>query len=534
MKLFKLIILYLIISIFSFSQKLLCEDCSTIQCIECEISCCNDDQCAKTFFSIRSQNSNTARDLIALSQNNFHYANNPNCFFVNFIAEVQQSFNTSDIGAKLLFNEGSCASIGTSTSNRIYNINALQIGVSNSQGTGQVGFICLEPESTTLIAELSFAFKFKKLCNFWGLLNLTFAHQINKINKKLMDLTNPNFEFDSGLFTFDCSQVKGYGSICEALEANTGFGAIPKLKYGKISNKKLEKTALAGIDFDLGYDLISKCYSYLGASIRLGIPTGNRPSSKYLFEPIVGANKSTQLGATIYGGYDFNIADENKISILFDIVLTHLFKSKQNRLFNLKANGTGSQYLLLKEFNEDKTIVLSANRVANILCGEVEISSDLMFDGSVMLNIPYKCLAFNFGYNLWFRTKEKLKDKICLRNFKDNKFGLKGNTLLSCTEGIDCPGNTICGTNLQTASQSTISQSSAADAEITLITIDDINFSAPLQGTSLTNKLFTAITLNNDICNMQTAFTIGAEIEASPNCNALNQWGIMLIFEAAF
>lgn len=122
--------------------------------------------------------------------------------------------------------------------------------------------------------------------------------------------------------------------------------------------------------------------------------------------------------------------------------------------------------------------------------------------------------------------------------------GIKGNLPIShevqiippSTPCFDIgPGVTDCGGDLETASGSTISRSSASDGtDPVFINNTDINFNTPLHPGAVSHKIFGSVGCYElNFFNRaydQVSFLIGGELEFSSNNAALNQWGIL--FEA--
>ncbi|GAH20592.1 unnamed protein product, partial [marine sediment metagenome] len=76
--------------------------------------------------------------------------------------------------------------------------------------------------------------------------------------------------------------------------------------------------------------------SHFGVFIHAAAPTGNRPNSCYLFEPIVGNGKHWELGGGITGSWIFwrsEEYDDRHMGVWLDATLTHLFKDCQCRSF---------------------------------------------------------------------------------------------------------------------------------------------------------------------------------------------------------
>ncbi len=502
----------------------------------------------KTFFSIRPQDSNSARDLLKRVSSAYMYGD---CLFggvFNCIFEYQRSFNSKDLGRWFLFNGTNCATVGISGDSEVFDVDGRQVGITTPhQEPGAIGQFCINPNIENFIFDFDFYFDSSKLCNrLWFDFDFIVAYARTNLDFCQTYSSGSGLVYPAGFDDLNCNTTDiPYDSILCALIGDKGFGAIPPLNCGKFSSKDLATGGLAAIHLDVGYDFCRTDESNFSASARVVFPTGNKPKAEYLFDPVIGPNGCWQVGATINAHdliYGRN-CDGNQVRFYLDAIFTHLFAREQNRLFNLNNNGPGSQYLLLKKFAPGEDIigldVIGAERVANVLCGQAKIGSDFMFDGSFMLNFSNTCNGFfgNLGYNLWVRSKEKIKDGVCFKNFSELQYGIKGIQPLSTTIEFDiCPNQDqiCCVTDKTTASESTLSQPAPADSTTIFLTESDINFEAPLHPLAISNKIFGSIGHFWKCYQHPTYLLIGAEVEFGVDKKALSQWGVLIDFAINF
>jgi hypothetical protein len=503
--------------------------------IETRINCsshCTNNKCSdddnffnKTFFAIRPQDSNSARRIME-GRTNSELFYEDHCAKISLALEWQQSFNKSKLAKWFSFNCSDCMSIGIPGDDQTFDIDGRQFGLTTAGLLpGPIGSFCLEPHSKNFIADLDIQVNLNDyLCGLWTRMIVPLVFAKTNLGLRIRNDQSANGSaFPAGLFSDDCSTTSPKTSILSALQGDN---------CGKFSKNSLSKWGIAGIHFDIGYDVIRNDDMNLGASLHIVAPTGTQPKARYLFEPVIGANRCFQLGANVnasYNLYDSCLNDKNA-TIVFDATLTHLFKSTQRRLFALKNNGAGSQYLLLKQFNAIGTAVVGTESAANLLCAKTRIGSDFMFDGAVMLHVDSCNFFGNIGYNLWFRSKEKKARTMYLNNFGVNSFGIKGNQPLSITNTGPCATSCIgtCIPDLTTATNSTISQPAAADSTTMFITLDDIDFCIPLHPKALSHKLFASVGYNWDDCDYPYELLVGGEVEFGQHNSALNQWGILI------
>lgn len=518
---------------------------------------CNKDIFGKTFFSFRPDDSNTARRILGIYNKSVDFSLNDLCLSASIALQWQRSFSEKDFSKWFMFKCSNCMSVGVPNEHE-FDIDATQFGLGlfNNEGeliSGPIGKFCIKPKIEKFIADFDFRFNLDNLlCGLWSRISFPIVHQKTDLRiSQNLESSNLSGIFAPGLFNLDCEAVNSvYNSIIDALNGDVAFGDFPELKYGKFPRKSLSKTRVASVAFDLGYDIYKDNCGHFSPSIHLVVPTGNRPKSKFLFEPVIGANKSWQLGIAIDGSYIFYNEDINKFGLYYYAVLTHLFKAHQTRLFSLRSNGDGSQYLLLKKFSPaGSTEIEKGERAANILAGDAKIGASIMLDASLMFHYSHCNIFADLGYNLWYRSKEKLNKTVCFRDFAESAYGIKGDSLMSEEQFMACNIPPVCNDFPVTESTSTISKPGPFDQIVTplpnppghsvegdpiYITADDINFNTPLHPSSVSNKIFGSIGYNWQYCEYPGYILFGGEIEFGSNNKALNQWGIILKAGLAF
>jgi len=235
-----------------------------------------------------------------------------------------------------------------------------------------------------------------------------------------------------------------------AVDGTYTFGDMKEaLKYGKMSKDRDTKTRLSDIEAALGWNFW-QCEDYhFGLAIRGSAPTGNRANAEYLFEPIVGNGNHWTLGggvsahAVLWRGCD----EDHFFGVWLDANITHLFRTRQTRSFDLK-NKPNSRYALLAEMSSTVATLYAADAqaadgvagvvpshqytgkllpVINVTTFDVNVSIDVQVDAALKFSY-YNCgFEADLGYNLWARSGEKFK----LRDsstFTEKKYVLKGDS----------------------------------------------------------------------------------------------------------
>lgn len=207
------------------------------------------------------------------------------------------------------------------------------------------------------------------------------------------------------------------------------------LRFARLEQARLHKTALAEIQLALGYNFVLTDCSYLGLNFRVYAPTGNRPKGEFVFEPIVGNGKHWEVGAGIMAGYMFwrSEDDESSLGFYLNGNFTHLCRTTQTRTFDLvgKPNsrymlaerlGTPVMNLFAAPVQGDNTNIsqptaqlktgnepqFTYTPVANLTTIPVHVSSPVQVDITALFDYSACGLSVDIGYNFWARACEKI------------------------------------------------------------------------------------------------------------------------------
>jgi len=187
-----------------------------------------------------------------------------------------------------------------------------------------------------------------------------------------------------------------------------------KLTHAKYAGRQTE-IGIADIDLALGYKIFNTKKYDLGLAVALTIPTGNKPTGEYLFEPIVGNGHHVALGADLNGQFTlFGNRCHNLKANMYG-KFRYLFESNEKRTLSLRRpDGTiinWGQYYLLGRNNPVAGALIPA---ANILTQNVSVRPGAQFDGVLGLQYNFRGFVFDLGYNFYARETEKvsLRDAI--------------------------------------------------------------------------------------------------------------------------
>ena len=297
----------------------------------------------------------------------------------------------------------------------------------------------------------------------------------------------------------------------QALSGTFLFGDLQTpWRAGRFPLCKRSKTAIADIDFNLGYNwLLTDCYHF-GGFVKIVAPTGNRPDHRFIFSPQAGNGHHWEIGAGLTAHAVLWTSYESNLSIWFEGYLTHMLRDKQCRTFDL-CNGAFTRYLLLKEFNSTgidfqyNGNLLSAT---NFTTRAVDVKINVKGDAAFKLAYRWCGWGVDLGYEIYGNDHETV-ERICHSdsNICDRgnvRFGIKG------TEGVCCNNLPILQAQLADNNGDTVKFIAANGTQLSNIT--EINGQAvqevgvPENCPSITTAT-TALARNNNTQPNANAFT---------------------------
>ena len=219
----------------------------------------------------------------------------------------------------------------------------------------------------------------------------------------------------------------------------------------------------------------------------------------------------------------------------------HLFNAKTVRSYDLTANGAGSKYLLVANYEGG----IYQGEIANLInYSTLDSLSKFGVEGDVTLALTYmgRNWSMDLGYEFWGRSSETLQ---ITGDFAQQSYGILGRQGVANTDGF--ASTNISGALLQPTATIAASEARAvnnAAATATLVSaavaanriaLADLNVEGAQQATALTSKVYTKVTY--EFCESDNKPHVGVmgefEFSTSQN-NALPQWGVSLIGGLSF
>ncbi len=545
----------------------------TSYCDSCVRNCnvfCNKP---RTIFVPRSQGSNTARDLVGWQD--FIYAFRPcNYLTTAHTIEYTQSFRDYRL-AQYLFGNCNLNFSGSQIQDRSNcQIIADYFGLSPEfKATLRV-----KPMIENVILQNQVFFGLNSwLCGSYFRANMPLVWTRWSLRPCIINQeTNNCTDFDPCYMSKN--SAKATCCIFKALSGDFTFGQMQQpWKYGRFSLNPLNKFGVSNIDLVFGYNHILTEIGHLGLYIQAIMPTGSKPNSRYIFEPIVGNAKHWELGGGLSGhlvlwtsGFDQTLTG------YIQGYVTHMFKNRQIRSFDFCKNGPLSRYMLLKRYLNIDNNLIYANKLINAInynTRSAQVTVSVKGDWSALLSYRSSCVNLDLGYNFYGQTQEKVELVNCNLPIDNKLFGIKG-TQDVCAIEYDIDDNlpaqfkdikdkitvnatqsgaTICSAGKTNMAQDIISSSNnivvtsnsrqegsiegydiylAQDSVLpSLVSVKDLDILSGSAGACVTHKLFGHINYFFSACGKFGYYMgLGGEFEVEAlACNertSLNQWGI--------
>ncbi len=487
----------------------------------------------------RSFSANIAREMLMTGPINTFNDGTINGFFA-IDAVYQRAWNQNQsqgIGAYPFWSNFNSMTVGNSTGNA--NLDAYQFGLGD---VSTVGMINLNPIIYQDGADFMFYVRssqyghslFAKLKSAVTAMvvypELTESKKVTPQAYAPGALTNLN-NTGSSTTTPDPSN-----SILQAFAGATGGqtaqGDFRPMEYGLINGKLSTGAHMSDIEMTAGYQYnCPDTDNMFSIGARITAPTGTKPQGVYILEPINGRGGNWGVGFYLAGTYEFWHSTDNKLQLNFMSSGIHLCSAQVNRSYDLIANGHGSKYLLVADYQGGSY----QNSIQNLVnLSTLQSQSSFGFEGDAALALSFTSGGFSadLGYNAWGRTKENLT---IVENFNTQRYAILGRQAISnATNGallnLCQPTATI---NSSVAAQTAVGNG-AVDATIASNRIsgnESFDTTITAQYAAVTSKLFTKIGYNWKECECCPYLNLMGECEWSNiSNNALPQWSLSLIF----
>lgn len=185
--------------------------------------------------------------------------------------------------------------------------------------------------------------------------------------------------------------------------------------FGKIDcTCKRSKTGVADVELKIGYQWMWQDCCNIASYAGVLIPTGNAPTGRYVFEPIVGHGKHVGVMWGSRGGFEIWTNCDETWHLDFDLAVhsQYLFKKKQVRSFDLKGKPWSRYLEVYANFAQAQTantngdVILSTPGI-NVFTQCVSVKPGFFHNMTSSLIMENNCgFQAELGYNLYARQTE--------------------------------------------------------------------------------------------------------------------------------
>ncbi len=494
----------------------------------------------------RAFSANIAREMLMTGPINQFSNGDVNGFFA-IDAAYQRAWNQSEaqgIGAYPLWSQTNSMSVGTLDG--LSNVDAYQFGLGS---VTTVGNMSLNP----VIYQDGSDFMFYVRSKQYG--HSVFAKVKSALTSMVVNpgLTETNpatpVAYPAGALTL----LAGTGpfsttpdpstSMTQAFAGNTGTqsvqGDFRPMTNGLINGSQSTGAHLSDTEMTIGYQYTcDETDNMASIGLRVTAPTGNKPEGIYILEPINGRGGNWGIGYYVAGTYAVwhNASQHDSLKLNFMSSGIHLCSANVMRSYDLTANGHGSKYLLVADY-QDGIYQSSIQNLVNL--STLESQSAFAFEGDAALALSFNSGGFSadLGYNAWGRTGENLT---ITNSFQNSRYAILGrqvvansvtgnpSTLCQPTATINASLPAAGGDGNTNSNGTTIVPATIAANRIGGNNAFDTTITA--QYATVTSKLFAKIGYNWKDCESSPYLNLMGECEWSNiSNNALPQWGISLI-----
>lgn len=464
--------------------------------IVCALLSASCAQASHSFYTPRQVTTDPTFEL-ALTDFRMFHADDAKHFQL-YIKPFFQLTNSPDkIAAYFLPNSCACAHVREDGSG---DINPLWFNLISEPGTMYSSTLCFAPQRATYGGVLTCFAEWK---HAWLLLNTAAMGATHN-----MHVTECNITPTSG------------GVACNTRNMCAGLNN-PTWCAGKIlCCSSATKAGLDDIQLKLGWNFSRKEKRHAAVYVVATAPTGIRPKSEILFEPLVGT-KHWSLGGGLNVDYVLSEYSDYRCALLADVKYRYVFRATERRSFDLCANGPWSRYLQV--VREDAPF--NSMPGINFFTRDAAVTPQSTVDAWAALHFEFKShWDLEIGYNLFWRQQEKIEFACCdeLRSICCD------NQVLGPVGIFDMPG--VCGTAVS-ASTATISQGFnqvASNTVFTPVTLAQFNLDSAAHPNVLTNKIYAAFDWHHMHEHYTPLLGLGGSYEFG-NRNSFNQWAVWAV-----
>lgn len=443
---------------------------------------------SKTVFTPRSLTTGLSYELFLIDFDRYH---NKKWSSINFYCKpfLMESANANTMAAYFLPNNKTCINLDQSGSGDVDPVWFNLI----SDDTPYTSKVCFQPKRKSVGSRFDLYVNVSTYA--WFSVNTTVITAKHDLNVKEVDRVS------SG-------SVQGISNACEAFNNKD-------ILFSRIPCHSLSHTGLDDVQFKFAYDFRNED-NHLTFYLVATAPTGEDPSPKNLFEPIVGSRHGS-FGIGI--DMDYNLIDHkgHYFNFLVDVKYRYVFASTEKRSLDLKRNSNWSRYLLV--MSQDPEI--TSQNAVNILTLPLQVSPRNTVDVWVAGHYEYKEFNVEFGYDFWLKQKEVVK----LQGSVPSGYGIQSLRSYPATSFTSSTANIT----------QSISGKNATSNDDTFVTLKDsnLNLNSAAQPGAHIQSIYIALGYRLQFKYLSLLLGSGAFFDVGVR-NTLKQWSTWFVVGAAF
>lgn len=288
--------------------------------------------------------------------------------------------------------------------------------ISNMANANWAAKISLSPRRSVGGARLDYHQKLNMLLEgLWFKVNMPIVSVEHRLD--MQDLVTP-------VKTAAVNAVVAGKTILDALSGNYATTAAAQGAQKALTSAKLiasrSAAGVADINLSLGYTFLHEEMYHLGANIGLTIPTGNKSSGEFLFEPVYGS-RHFALGAGLGGCYTFYNEGDLSLHVGAGVDYRYQFKAEEIRTAGF-TNVAGTQAESFSHWvNIAKVGDNAVSPAANILTQAMNVTPGSQVEATLGFGGEWGSIVMDLGYNLFFRDAENVSLKTA---WTDGQYGI--------------------------------------------------------------------------------------------------------------
>ena len=304
--------------------------------------------------------------------------------------------------------------------------------------------------------------------------------------------------------------------------------------YGKIDNGAcMTKVGLADLEFKVGYEWLNHDCCFFESYAGVLFPTGNTPTARYMFEPILGHNKHYGVLFGTSGIFEFRSCENDcDFALAIDYNGLYLQEAVERRSFDL-VNRPWSRYMQVY-LNHDQAIFahninnLTEQKIfgtpgINVFTKEMIVEPGLANTLNTALIYHQRCFEAEVGYNFYVRDAETVRLACCWQEgpaLKDisqgagytNVYQTINNFIISETPCDQQPLPAVPFAGID------------ATYDNNLIRAKDLDLRSAAHPAFLTNTIYGSLGWHKDCCKYPLFLGIGGSYEMTNSNFALDRW----------